>query len=130
MAAVAIKTLRDVPAQAPKVAASEVIDRTHLERMTFGDRGLERELLQLFDRQAAILIERMRGNDAAAVGALAHTLKGSAAGIGAGGVAQTAEAVERAATAADRAAAIDGLAQAVNAARKAIAEMLADHAPQ
>jgi HPt (histidine-containing phosphotransfer) domain-containing protein len=120
MAAVAVKTFHKELG-----AGAEAIDRGHLQRMTFGDPGLERELLQLFDRQAALLIDRMRGGDAAAVGALAHTLKGSAAGIGAAGVAQAAAAVEQAATASEREAAIDGLAQAVDAARKAIAQMLA-----
>lgn len=120
--AVAMKTFVEAPASE---AGAEVIDRDHLLRMTFGDRSLERELLQLFDRQAAILIERMQGGHAAAVAALAHTLKGSAVGIGAAGVAQAAEAVERAATASERGRAIEALAQAVAAAREAIAEMLA-----
>jgi HPt (histidine-containing phosphotransfer) domain-containing protein len=71
------------------------IDRQHLQRMTSGDRGLEQEVLCLFDRQAALLIERMRDSNARAIGALAHTLKGSAVGIGAGRVASAAEAAER-----------------------------------
>ena len=77
--------------------ALEAIDRGHLARMTFGDRSLEREVLGLFDRQAALLIERMRGGEPAAVASLAHTLKGSAAGIGADRVARTADAAEIAA---------------------------------
>jgi len=124
MAAVAVKVFPQTQAPDGNEAA-ETIDRGHLRRMTFGDHSLERELLQLFDRQAAILIERMRESDAAAVGSLAHTLKGSAAGVGATGVARAAEAVERAATASERARAIEGLAQAVAAARTAIAAMLA-----
>jgi HPt (histidine-containing phosphotransfer) domain-containing protein len=120
----AIKRAIDKTAAVPEAPAG-AIDRAHLARMTFGDRSLERELLHLFDRQAAILIGRMQSGDAAAVGALAHTLKGSAAGIGAGRVAHAAAAVEQATTSADRAAAIQGLAQAVMAARKAIAEILA-----
>ncbi len=102
------------------------IDRGHLTRMTFGDRSLEREVLALFDRQATILIERMRGGDPAAVATLAHTLKGSAAGIGAGRVARTADAAEIAAgrTATECSQAIDRLAQAVDEARALIAQLL------
>ena len=102
------------------------IDRGHLSRMTFGDRSLEREVLDLFDRQAMILIERMRRGEPAAVASLAHTLKGSAAGIGAGRVALTAGAAEMAAgrTAAECSQAIDRLAQAVDEARVLIAQLL------
>ncbi|MEI8276357.1 MAG: Hpt domain-containing protein [Hyphomicrobiales bacterium] len=106
------------------------IDRRHLARMTLGDRSLEQEVLQLFDRQASLLIERMRNidraGDGAAIGALAHTLKGSAAGIGAGPVARAAEAAEQAAVHApgDLSATIDRLAQAVDEARALIAALL------
>ncbi len=110
----------EAPADAP------VIDRVHLARMTYGDRGLERELLELFDRQATILLARMRDSDAAALAALAHTLKGSAAGIGAAGVAQAAAAAEGAAAAPqpERAAAIDRLAAAVARVRPEILALL------
>lgn len=108
------------------VDAGAAIDRGHLSRMTFGDRSLEREVLQLFERQSALLIGRMRGGEAAAVAALAHTLKGSAAGIGAGPVARAAEDVERAAGTAmpDCGQAIDRLALAIEDARTLIGEML------
>jgi HPt (histidine-containing phosphotransfer) domain-containing protein len=110
------------------LASAETIDRAHLRRMTFGDRGLEREVLELFDRQSAILIARMRSADSASVAALAHTLKGSALGVGAGGVASAAAAIELAVLPPDRSAAIDRLAEMIEAARTAIAEMLADQA--
>jgi HPt (histidine-containing phosphotransfer) domain-containing protein len=105
---------------------SAAIDRGHLARMTFGDRSLEREVLELFDRQATMLIERMRGGEPATVASLAHTLKGSAAGIGASHVARTADAAEIAAgrTAAECSLAIDRLAQAVDEARALIAQLL------
>jgi HPt (histidine-containing phosphotransfer) domain-containing protein len=110
-------------------ATAPAIDRAHLAHMTFGDRNLERELLELFDRQAEMLLARMRAGDAAGVAALAHTLKGSAAGIGAGAVARAAEQTEHAAAghAGDLAAALDRLAQAVTAARALIAELLRAH---
>ena len=72
------------------------LDLVHLARMTLGDRDLEREVLQLFVRQSAQLIARMAGADVVSVGALAHTLKGSARGLGAWRVAEAAEAVEQA----------------------------------
>jgi HPt (histidine-containing phosphotransfer) domain-containing protein len=118
---------RLIPDPAP--ATAPVIDRDHLERMTFGDSSLEREVLQLFDRQAEILIARMRVSDPAAVATLAHTLKGSACGIGAGNVAQAAEAAELAAgrSPAEAGAALDGLAKAVDEARALIGNLLRMH---
>ena len=62
-----------------------VIDLDHLAHMTLGEADLEAEVLTLFARQAAILLVRMREAPPAAVAAFAHTLKGSACGIGRGG---------------------------------------------
>lgn len=101
-------------------ASGAAIDRDHLAHMTFGDRALERELLTLFDRQASILLDRMRTADPGSMAALAHTLKGSALGVGAMTVAHAAAAVERAGTPA----AVDDLATAVEAARACIATLL------
>ena len=74
-----------------------VIDDDHLERMTLGDRRLEREVLELFVRQTAIMLDRIVGADPALAAAAAHTLKGSARGIGAWRVARAAELLEHAA---------------------------------
>jgi HPt (histidine-containing phosphotransfer) domain-containing protein len=105
---------------------ASAIDRKHLTRMTFGDRDLERDLLQLFARQAGLLVERMRASEPSATACLAHTLKGSAAGVGAANVAAAAEAVERAAAAgvADCGPAVDRLAVTIERARDVIADML------
>ncbi|MBX9990312.1 MAG: Hpt domain-containing protein [Phreatobacter oligotrophus] len=71
------------------------VDLTHLSRQTFGDHDLEREVLALFERQSRTMLERLRNATSAKTWAeAAHTLKGSALGIGAFGVAQAAEAVE------------------------------------
>src|SRR5215218_2816139 len=82
-------------AEAPSLAPDErPIDLVHLARTTLGDRGLEREVLQLFDRQSALLVARMRSAAPAGIVTLAHTLKGSARGIGAWRLARAAEALE------------------------------------
>lgn len=100
--------------------AAAVIDRAHLTRMTFGEAALERELLELFDRQAELLIARIAQSDPATVAALAHTLKGSAVGVGASEVAAAAAAIEQAPTTERRAV----LAAAVARARAEIAVIL------
>jgi len=94
-------------------SAERPIDLVHLARMTFGDRGLEREVLQLFDRQTVFLMERIQSGASQDVPALVHMLKGAARAIGATSVARAAEAVELV----DRAAESDR--------RRAIAELRA-----
>lgn len=76
-------------------AAGEPIDRAHLSRMTFGDEGLQREVLQLFVRQSAMLVGRMDHGRPAVVAALAHTLAGSSFGVGAKPLGRMAAEVER-----------------------------------
>jgi HPt (histidine-containing phosphotransfer) domain-containing protein len=78
-------------------ASSAIIDEAHLRRMTLGDRQLEREVLQLFVRQTATMLARIVETEPAKVAAVAHTLVGSARGVGAWRVAEAAERVERAA---------------------------------
>ena len=106
------------PAPDWAAGSTTAIDGAHLARMTFGDRSLEREVLQLFNRQAGVLVARMRASDAKGTAALVHTLKGSALNIGAHRVVSACIAME-----ADPAA-IDHLADAVDEARARIAEML------
>ena len=74
-----------------------VIDEDHLGRMTLGDRRLEREVLELFLRQTTIMLDRIVGAEPPLAAAAAHTLKGSARGIGAWRVARAAELLENAA---------------------------------
>ncbi len=113
----------------PLAPIDQPIDVTHLARMTLGDASLEREVLQLYDRQAEMLLARMQLAAPAAAGAHAHTLKGSSSGIGAWKVARAAEAVELAANSgsADVAGAINCLVVAVGEARAVIAELLRAH---
>jgi HPt (histidine-containing phosphotransfer) domain-containing protein len=74
-----------------------VIDEDHLGRMTLGDRSLEREVLEIFVRQTAIMLGRISDAQPSLAAATAHTLKGSARGIGAWRVARAADWLEQAA---------------------------------
>lgn len=106
-------------------AESRPVDLVHLARQTFGSRDLEREVLRLFVAQSAMLMDRVR-HDAERSQA-AHTLKGSARGIGAWRVARLADAMEKAATVpAETAPILAELADAVDEANLFIAGLLAD----
>jgi len=118
----------------PRVAGSDqepaVIDDAHLRRMTLGDRALEREILEIFVRQTAIMLERIAGAEPALAAAAAHTLMGSARGVGAWRVAQAAERLERAviraSSAVERHEAVEDLKAAAIEASAAIAARLGD----
>ena len=106
-----------------------IIDTDHLRRMTLGDRSLEREVLQIFARQTTLMLGRIVGAKPACAAAAAHTLKGSARGIGAWCVAQAAENLEHAVARGDARgleAAITELEAVSAEARAAIAARLAD----
>jgi len=108
------------------VSVERPIDLVHLARMTLGERSLEREVLELFDSQATVLLARMRRAGAAGVPALAHTLKGSARAIGAVRVAQAAEAIEHATLTddADLTQVLGEVAVSIEEARAFIADLL------
>ena len=100
------------------------IDLAHLERMTLGDAGLEREVLAMFSAQSAKLLDTLAGLPAEAA-ALAHTLKGSARAIGAFAVAEAAGRLEAAlADGGNPEEALAELGEAVALARTAIDAML------
>lgn len=78
-------------------ADTHPVDLVHLSRQTMSDRGVEREVLRLFLRQAAIQLNRLsNARDNAERCAVAHTIVGAARGIGAWPVARSAAAVEQA----------------------------------
>lgn len=110
----------------PLAPVGQPIDRAHLSRMTLGERQLEREVLVLFDRQADLLLARMRNSAPAVAAAAAHTLKGSARSIGAWRVANATEALELAAAgpAGEFKATLVTLSSAVDEAKAAIADLL------
>jgi len=80
----------------PKLT-DRVLDEGHLKRMTLGDQSLEREVLQVFARQITLMLKRIAGAEPDHAAAAAHTLKGSARGLGAWRVANAAERLEEAA---------------------------------
>lgn len=106
----AARPIDDHPAAPASARNAPAIDLAHLGRQTLGDKALELELLELFDRQAARIAGELlapdpadgalaeRADGALAVRAdLAHTLKGSAKAVGAWSVAEAAGAYETAA---------------------------------
>jgi HPt (histidine-containing phosphotransfer) domain-containing protein len=122
------KSSGSVAAGIPLSAELEpAIDLVHLSRTTFGDQRLQCEILQLFDRQAGLLLARMKDAPTFQVAELAHTLKGSANGVGARSLARAAEMAELAAGAHDEphlTAALKELAAAVQDARAAAMDLL------
>jgi hypothetical protein len=121
-----VETVGFAESDAPPFAPSDqAIDLQHLARMTLGEHALEREVLSLFDRQAGMLLGRMRDAGPAIVAAFAHTLKGSARGIGAWRVAEAADAVEMTAAAASRDEADSSLRRLVIAVDEVKAEIAA-----
>jgi len=103
-----------------------VFDREHLRRYTMNSAELEREVLGLFLDQAPAIVAQMRSASSAAEWKLAtHTLKGSAAAIGATEVNRLAARLERL-TPASRGvgAEIDRIDAAVARFRAAIGEIL------
>jgi HPt (histidine-containing phosphotransfer) domain-containing protein len=103
------------------------IDLAHLERATFGDKALAREVLTLFDRQAEKLVAEIAGERSVrARREAAHTLKGAARGVGAFAVAQAAEEMEAAADNPEQfAGTLAHLAALVAVARLAVAGLIA-----
>lgn len=71
------------------------IDMVHLSKQALGDRGLECEVLRLFDTMSRTYFERLEGSTS--VEQLLqhlHTLKGAASGVGAWTIADLARVTE------------------------------------
>jgi HPt (histidine-containing phosphotransfer) domain-containing protein len=109
---------------------SRPVDLVHLSRYTLGERALEREVLQLFCSQSSIYIERLHAarseqdwKDAA------HSLKGSAAAIGAwraASAAASAEALPKQASSEAKAARLREIETSVREAESYISVLLDD----
>ncbi|MFN3349282.1 Hpt domain-containing protein [Pseudorhodoplanes sp.] len=121
------QTALDAVASPPLIPGDRPIDHVHLARMTLGDRALEREVLTLFERQIGLLMARIETAPHPVAAAAAHTLKGSADGIGAFAIAKAAAEVEQAAREGDmarRSFAVEALRAAISETRTEIAELL------
>jgi HPt (histidine-containing phosphotransfer) domain-containing protein len=109
-------------------ASEAIFDKEHLAAYTFGDRQLESEVLSMFMEQAALLQERLRGaEDGRQWREAAHSLKGSARGIGAFALGSMAERLEKAhdgLAAPDREAALDSLQAMIDETGQAISAHL------
>lgn len=123
----ATRTALAAVASPPLVPGDRPIDLVHLSRMTLGDRMLERDVLALFERQLGFLMERIETATPKVAAAAAHTMKGSAQGVGAFALANAASQVEHAAANGDAAGRIEGvetLRIAIRDARTEIAGLL------
>ena len=77
-------------------AAAPAVDLVHLNRFTLGHQTLEREVLAIFVSQMGDYLDRLKGaSDAKAWREAAHTIKGSAWGIGAWTLGEQASAAEK-----------------------------------
>ena len=101
----------------------QAIDRAALDDQTGGDADLAREVLALFAGQCRSILPRLADPAVPADrrADLAHTLKGSAAGVGAGRVHALADAAELRLRAGEGPVPIDDLAAAIAAALAEIA---------
>jgi len=112
-------------------ADTRPIDLVHLSKFTMGRRDLEAEILGLFRQQLAVSLDKlaaaadMVGDDKAWKEA-AHTLKGSARGVGAWALADATADAELLTSGPDRSAVIPSLDVLVVAATGFIDELLED----
>jgi HPt (histidine-containing phosphotransfer) domain-containing protein len=79
--------IRNAPSLVPERRA---IDCIHLSQITGGDERTMREVLKVFDMQAALLLDRIASEAPKAAAARAHTLANSARAVGAWRVAELA----------------------------------------
>ncbi|HUD52166.1 Hpt domain-containing protein [Parvibaculum sp.] len=115
-------------ADASATQAERPLDLVHLSRYTLGNRSLEVELLGLFRAQAGVYVARLQdaANEKEWKDA-AHSLKGSARGLGAWALGDIAEEAERRAgdDAAGRAYMIGRIRDAIDTVNLYIDELMA-----
>ena len=105
-------------------SANNPVDLVHLSRQSLGDRSLETEILRMFHSQSKLYMDRLENAKTAEERKMAaHTVVGSARGLGAWKVASEAELVEQAA---GRACDVSSLKEAVEEANDYIEALLGD----
>lgn len=78
----------------PRPSGDRPIDLVHLARQTGGDKNLEAEVLAIFARQIRKAVHELPGLSGTDRVKLAHTIAGSAKGVGAFELARNAQAIE------------------------------------
>ena len=107
------------------MAKMGAIDLSFLDRVTFRDRSLAREVLVLFGQQAESLLALIaEAGDERTRAEAAHKLKGAARGVGAFDVARAAEEIEAAKDAAEFGAALAHLTIRITEARIALTGLI------
>lgn len=77
------------------MAERDPVDLKHLHKYTGGDVALEREIYALFREQVSMWLKLLKSDsDSQSWGSAAHSIKGSARGLGAHGLASACEAAE------------------------------------
>ncbi len=111
-------------------ASRRPVDLVHLAKYTLGDRSAEREILEIFSRQADLCLKRLRSAETVeAWKTAAHTILGSARGVGAWQVAKCAAALQEMTTVppkTKRDVALSGLKSHISEARAFIHGLLGD----
>ena len=103
------------------------VDLVHLSKFTMGRRDLEAEILGLFRQQLAASLSKLEAAaDDKAWKEAAHTLKGSARGVGAWELGDASERAEKLLDAAARAGSVSELATLVTAVTAFIDDLLED----
>ena len=97
------------------------IDIAHLKQQTFDDPDLQREILQIFQQQAPMLLAALSANTGIARSEIAHRIKGSALAIGANTLADAADKLE---TSPDDPALMRAVELSMDTTLKAIVELL------
>ena len=117
-------TVNDQNDQPDCASAHNPVDLVHLSKQSLGDRSLENEILRLFHSQSRLYLNRLENAKTANERRMAaHTVVGSARGLGAWKVAAEAQRVENSCS---RACDVSALRAAVIEANEYIEALLSD----
>lgn len=131
--AIASRIAQEMHAGSASAGSAEAIDRDYLARFTLGNAALEREVLELFASQLPLYVRQLKGALTSGDWREAtHTIKGSAAAVGARRLSNIARMAEQldiesavAVSADQRAKAIAAVSEAADEVRRSIACLFA-----